>query len=183
MLLWSWKITCAALELRISVGVRTEGTGRRIDGGSEEYEAIGAFTTEGPMLVGGLCLGGNCIRCAKPTWMVSQVVHWGRKHCNNSCLGWCGANFLTILGFNFLVFFYHYLHVWGQPLLYGGSDVVHCVWVSLTGTTMVLFWAHLSVVRDYFVHLHSLYTLFIIMGAPLMLFCNGPTPWNVAKGI
>ena len=30
--------------------------------------------------------------------------------------------------------------------LWGGSDVVPCVWVSLTGTTVALSWAHWSLV-------------------------------------
>ena len=33
-----------------------------------------------------------------------------------------------------------------------GIHVVHCVRVSLTGTTVVPFWAHWSVVGDWFGH-------------------------------
>ena len=54
----------------MSAGVRTEGTRKRVDGGSEEYETIAAFAGEGPMLVGGLCAGGNCVQHAEPAWMV-----------------------------------------------------------------------------------------------------------------
>ena len=52
-----------------------------------EYEAIGEFVAEGPVLVGGLRVGGNRGRRAEPAWMVLKVVHWGRNHCNNSSLG------------------------------------------------------------------------------------------------
>ena len=58
------------LELRISAGVRTEGTARRVDGGSEEHKAIGTFAPEGPMLVGCLCAGENRVWHAEPAWMV-----------------------------------------------------------------------------------------------------------------
>ena len=53
--------------------LKTKGTKRRIDGGSEERKAIGIFAVEG--LVEGLRAGGNCIRYVEPTWMVLQVVH------------------------------------------------------------------------------------------------------------
>ena len=48
-------------ELRISADIRTEGTGRRVDVGFEEHEATKAFAAEGPMLAGGLNVGGNCV--------------------------------------------------------------------------------------------------------------------------
>ena len=57
-------------EPRISDGIGTEGTGRRVDCGSEEYEATKAFVAEGLVLVGGLHVGGNCVRCAEPVWIV-----------------------------------------------------------------------------------------------------------------
>ena len=34
-----------------------------------------------------------------------------------------------------------------------GSDVVYCVWVSLTGTIVAPSWAHWSLVGDWFVQL------------------------------
>ena len=43
-----------------------------------------------------------------------------------------------------------------------GHDVVHCVQVSLTGTTMAQFWACWSVVGDWFEHNNL--TLDIIRG-------------------
>ena len=45
----------------ISTGVKTKETGKRVDGGSEEHKATGTFVAEGPMLVGGLRVGGNRI--------------------------------------------------------------------------------------------------------------------------
>ena len=57
MLLQSWKITCATSKPRISDSIRTEGTGRRVEGGSNEHEATGAFGAEGPMLVGAYVRG------------------------------------------------------------------------------------------------------------------------------
>ena len=61
-------------------------------------------------------------------------------------------------------------------------DVVYCIWVSLTGTTVAPFWAHLSAVWDWFGH--CTLTLYIIRanGAPLMLLCNGATPWQCSQG-
>ena len=58
------------LEPRISDGVRTEGTRKRVDGGSEEHKAARAFATEGQVLVGGLCAEGNRVQHAEPAWMV-----------------------------------------------------------------------------------------------------------------
>ena len=49
---------------------RNIGTRRRFDGASEEYEAIGEFAAEGPVLVGGLRVGDNHVWRAEPTWMV-----------------------------------------------------------------------------------------------------------------
>ena len=57
-------------EPRISAGAGTKGTGRRVDGGSEEYETTGVFAAEGLVLVGGLRVGGNHVRCAELAWMV-----------------------------------------------------------------------------------------------------------------
>ena len=51
MLLGSWRITCAASKPRISVDIGIEGTGKRVDGGSEEHKATEAFAAEGPVLV------------------------------------------------------------------------------------------------------------------------------------
>ena len=99
------------------------------------------------MLVGGLRVGGNCVRRAKLAWMVLKVVHWGRTHCDSSSLGWCGPNSLMVLGFDFSLGFFTILCASeGSRSFMGGSDVVHCVRVSLTGTTVALSWACLSLV-------------------------------------
>ena len=57
-----------------------------------EYEATGVFTAEGPCLLGGLRAEGNGVRCVESVWMVLELVHWGRNHHDNRCLGWYGAN-------------------------------------------------------------------------------------------
>ena len=58
------------LELRINANIETDGTGRRVDGGSEEHKATRGFVAKGPVLVGDLRVGGNHVWRAKPTWMV-----------------------------------------------------------------------------------------------------------------
>ena len=58
------------LESRISADVRTDGIGRRVDGGSEEHKATRVFVAEGPMFVGGLHVWPNCVLCAELVWMV-----------------------------------------------------------------------------------------------------------------
>ena len=68
---------------------------------------MGMFAAKRLVFVGALCVEGNHVQCAKPPWMVLYIVHWGRNHCVNSCLGWCRANRLPVLGFNFMGFFYH----------------------------------------------------------------------------
>ena len=99
------------------------------------------------MLVGGLHVGGNRVRRAEPAWMVLKVVHWGRNHCDNSSLGWCGANSLIVSGFYFSLEFFTILYASeGSRSFMGGSDVVHFVRVSLTGTTVARSWAHWSLV-------------------------------------
>ena len=42
----------------------------------------------------------------------------------------------------------------GSRSFMGGSDVVHCVRLSLTGTTVAASWSHWSVVWDWFVHIN-----------------------------
>ena len=68
----------------------SECRGSAIDGqtrGNQEEELMVALRSirpqevlaaEGPMLGGNLHVGANRIRCAEPTWMVLQVVHWDR---------------------------------------------------------------------------------------------------------
>ena len=48
----------------------TEGTRKRVDGGSEEHKATITSAAEGPMLVEGLRAGENRVWRAKPMWMV-----------------------------------------------------------------------------------------------------------------
>ena len=99
------------------------------------------------MLVGGLRVGGNRVRRTEPAWMVLKVVHWGRNHCDNARLGWCGANSLMVSGFHFYLGFFTILCASeGSRSFMGGSDVVHCVQVSLTGTTVALSWECWSLV-------------------------------------
>ena len=64
----------------------------------------------------------------------------------------------------------------------GGSDIVHCVRVPLTGTTVAEFWAcgslvgiGLCTVADSCVQYCGL------LGAPLSFYCNGPTSWQCSQ--
>ena len=63
------------------------------------------------------------------------------------------------------------------------EGVVHCVRVSLPGTTVALSWAHWSLVEDCFVQLHTHSDIIRGNEAPLILFVMGPRPGNVAWGI
>ena len=64
------------------------------------------------------------------------------------CLGWCGASSLMVSGFHFYGDSFTILSASEDSRsLMGGSDVVHCVWVPLTGTTMAAFATYGSVVR------------------------------------
>ena len=56
--------------------------------------------------------------------------------------------------FIFLGFFTILCASEGSRSFMGGSDVVHCVRLSLTGTTVAASWAHWSVVWDWFVHVY-----------------------------
>ena len=58
------------MEPRIRVDARIEGTKRRVDGGSEEHKGIGAFVTEGPVLVEDLRAGGSRVWHTELVWMV-----------------------------------------------------------------------------------------------------------------
>ena len=63
------------------------------------------------------------------------------------CLGWCGASSLLVSGFYFFGDLLTILYASKDSRsLMGGSDVVHCVRVPLTGTTMAAFTAYGSVV-------------------------------------
>ena len=57
-----------------------------------------------------------------------------------------------VSGFNFSLGFFTILCASeGNRSFMGGSDVVHCVRVSLTGTTVATSWVHWSLVGDWFV--------------------------------
>ena len=58
------------------------------------------------------------------------------------CLGWCGASSFMVSGFYFSGDLLTILSASEDSRsLMGGSDVGHCVWVPLIGTTMAEFWA------------------------------------------
>ena len=64
------------------------------------------------------------------------------------CLGWCGASSLLVSGFYYLGDLLTILSTFEDSRCFmGGSDVVHCVRVSLTGTTVAEFWARGGLVR------------------------------------
>ena len=66
--------------------------------------------------------------------------------------------------------------------LMGGSDVVHCVRVPLTTTTMAVFATYGSVVGIVFRILYLLCVQYYgLLGAPISLFVMGPHPGNVAR--
>ena len=85
---------------------------------------------------------------------VPNVRGWFYRLCTGAastvlkiCLGWCGANSLMVSGFHFSGDLFTILSASEDSRsLMGGSDVVHCVWVPLIGTTMVVFAAYGSVV-------------------------------------
>ena len=136
------------------------------------------------MLVGGLRAGGNCVWRTKLAWIVLKVVHWGRNHYDNASLGWCGANSLMVLGFCFSLGFFTILCASeGSRSFMGGSDVVHCVRVSLTGTTVALSWACWSLVWG--LVWTNTFTLWHLMWewGPSKCLVMGPHPGNVARGI
>ena len=56
---------------------------------------------------------------------------------------------------------------------------MHCVRVPLTGTTVAVFAAYESVVGIVFLTLYLLCVQYCgLLGAPLPLYCNGPTSWQ-----
>ena len=70
MLLWSWRITCATSELRISDDVGTEEARRRVDGGPGEHKATGALQLKDQCLMGIYTWGEIAFGVHEPTWMV-----------------------------------------------------------------------------------------------------------------
>ena len=93
------------------------------------------------------------------------------------CLGWCGASSLMVSGFSFSGDLFTILSASeDNRSLMGGSDVVHCVRVPSIGATMAVFAAHESVVGIVFCILYLLCVQYCgLLGAPLSLYCNGPT--------
>ena len=99
------------------------------------------------------------------------------------CLGWCGASSLTVLGFYFSGDLLTILSASEDSRsLMGGSDVVHCVRVPLTGTTVAEFWACGSLVGIGLCTVtYSCVQYCGLLGAPLSLYCNGPTSWQCSQ--
>ena len=90
---------------------------------------------------------------------------------------------MTVLGFNFVGIFTIICAYGDNHSFMGGSDVLHRVWVSLTGTIVAPLWAHWSVVGVCF----GTFTLMVYIihgnGTPLIVFIMGPRLGNIARGI
>ena len=99
------------------------------------------------------------------------------------CLGWCGASSVMVSGFYSLGNLLTILSASEDSRsLMGGSDVVHCIWVPLIGTTMAVFATCRSVVGIVFCILYLLCVQYCgLLGAPLSLYCNGPTSWQCSQ--
>ena len=87
---------------RTSRGIGIEGIGRGVDPGLEEHEASGAFISNRPTLVDGICEVGNCVWRAKPIQMRMSVVRWCDYQWVKVRIDWYGPNsfnspFLCIL--------------------------------------------------------------------------------------
>ena len=86
------------------------------------------------------------------------------------CLGWCGASSLLVLGFYFSGDLLTILSAFEDSRsLIGGSDVVHCVWVPLIGTTVAEFWACGSLVGSGYAHFPTLCTISGDIGGPSII--------------
>ena len=124
-------------ELRINDDIRTEEARRRVDGGPEEHKATGVLWLKDQCLMG-IYTGGEI------TFGAPNPRGWFYKLCTGAastvlkiCLGWCGANSLMVSGFYFLGDSLTILSTSEDSRSFmGGSDVVHCVRVPLTGTTV-----------------------------------------------
>ena len=111
---------------------KLEETKEAVDGGLGSYEASGAFNNDGPMLVDEVSMGGNHVRHAKPVERLMYIVRCVVDHWVEYRLGWCGVNFST-----FSRFYWDYFSVstlLRTAALIWGSDVVHCVRLSSSGT-------------------------------------------------
>ena len=86
------------------------------------------------------------------------------------CLGWYWASSLLVSGFYFLWDLLTILSVSedGRSFM-GGSDVVHCVRVLLTSTTVAKFWAFGSLVRIGFCTFSYFVYNIVDMGGPYII--------------
>ena len=89
-----------------------------------------------------------------------------------------------VSGFNFSLRFFTILCASeGSRSFMGGSDVVHCVRVSLTGTIVATSWVHWSLVGDWFCTINTHSVTFLMGMGPSKCVVMGPRPGNVARGI
>ena len=101
------------------------------------------------------------------------------------CLGWWGTNSLLVSGLYFLGDLLTILSAFEDSRSFmGGSDVVHCVRVPLTGTTMAAFsrmgmW--LGLFSEHFTD--SVYNSMDYWGPLYHCTVMGPHPGNVARSI
>ena len=87
------------------------------------------------------------------------------------CLGWCGASSLLVSGFYFLRNLLTTLSVSEESRSrMGGSDVVHCVRVPLTGTTVAESWACGNLVGiGFYTFPYSVYNIVDIGGPSIIV--------------
>ena len=87
------------------------------------------------------------------------------------CLGWCGASSLIVSGFYFLGDSLTILSTFDDNRSFmGGSDVVHCVGMPLTGTTIAEFRACGSLVGIGFcTFAYSVYNIVDIGGPSIIV--------------
>ena len=130
-----------------------------------------AFVAEGSMLVGDL-------RTEEITFSTLNLRGWCYRLCIGAasivlkiCLGWCGVNSSLVSGFYFLGDSLTILFASeGNRSFVGGSDVVHCVRVPLTGTTLAEFWAFGSLVGIGFCTFsYCVYNIVDIGGPPIIV--------------
>ena len=94
-----------------------------------------------------LCTGGTTIVITAALVGVGSTFPWFRDF-----IFWDSFSILSVFE--------------DSPLLMVGSDVVHCVWVSFTGTIVVAFWLHESMVGIILYVTLNLYNI-VDIGAPL----------------
>ena len=84
-------------------------------------------------------------------------MRWVVDHWVNIASGWCGANSSVVSGF-YWDYFSVSMHLRTIALILGGSDVVHCVHLSLTRTACSCLRAY-GTERDYVVSYSLFYML------------------------